>query len=204
MGGLATARAGSSRSSWTCYVRDLDLHPVLVDGCATGFTDKHGTPLYKPWLIAVSSASLVEELKNFRCDKSHEHGKIAGDLLTAKTSYYPRALCEAIHRGLDAHEFHRQAGDIPAATAEAGIWNPLALSSAAATVCESEASNRNPLTPSSAAVTVYDLAGGNQTSVDVKDKPKTKHKEASVPDTPLFELRLTRFSLDADDLTGPA
>ena len=43
--------------------------------------------------------------------------------------------------------------------------------------------------------------------MDVKDKPKTKHtirKEASAPDTPLFEPRLTRISLDADDLTGPA
>ena len=40
--------------------------------------------------------------------------------------------------------------------------------------------------------------------MDVKDKPKTKHKEASVPDSPLFEPRLTRVSLDADDLTGPA
>ena len=38
-------------------LRDLDLHPVPLDGCATGPTDKNGTPLYKPWLIAVSSAS---------------------------------------------------------------------------------------------------------------------------------------------------
>ena len=40
--------------------------------------------------------------------------------------------------------------------------------------------------------------------MDVEDKPKTKHTEASVPDTPLFGPRLTRISLDADDLTGPA
>ena len=128
-------------------LRDLDLHPVPVDGCATGLTDKHGIPLYKPWLIAASSASQVEELKNFRCDKTHEHGKIAGDE-AAKTAYYPRGLREAIHRGLDAHKLHRQAGDTPAATAEAGIRNPLTLSSAAVTVCEPEASNRNwnPLT----------------------------------------------------------
>ena len=66
---------------------ELDLHPVPIDGCATGLTDKHGTPLYKPWLIAVSSASLVEELTDFRCDKTHDHGKIAGDE-TAKTAYY--------------------------------------------------------------------------------------------------------------------
>ena len=60
-------------------LRDLGLHRVPVDGCATGLTDKNGTPLFKPWLVVVSSASLVEELKKFRCDKTHEHGKIAGD-----------------------------------------------------------------------------------------------------------------------------
>ena len=96
-------------------------------------------------MIAVSSASLVEELKNFCCDKTHEHGKVAGDE-TAKTAYYSRALCEAIDRGLGAHELHRQAGDIPAATAEAGICNPSIFSSAAVKVCKPDASNRNPLT----------------------------------------------------------
>ena len=96
-------------------LRNLDIHAVPVDGCATGLTDKNSTPLFKPWLIAVSSTALVEELKNFCCGKNHEHGKIAG-VETAKTAYYPRALCEAIHSGLDAHELHRQAGDISAAT----------------------------------------------------------------------------------------
>ena len=68
------ARGGSISFEWPRYcegwkqplivdmLRGLDLHPVPIDGCATGLTDKHGTPLYKPWLIAVSSASLVEEL----------------------------------------------------------------------------------------------------------------------------------------------
>ena len=144
-------RRGSISFGWPRYcegwkqplivdmLRDLGLHNVPVDGCATGPTDKNGIPLFKPWLIAVSSTSLIEELKNPRCeknprcDKNHEHGKIAG-AETAKTAYYLRAPCEAIHRGLDAHELHQPAGDIPAATAEAGIRNPLALSSAAVTV----------------------------------------------------------------------
>ena len=167
----ALARGGSVSFGWPRYcegwkqplivdmLRDLDLHAVPVDGCAAGLTDQNGTPLFKPWLIAVSSTALVEELRNFRCDKNHEHGKIAGDE-TAKTAYYPRALCEAIHRGLDAHELHRQARDIPAATAEASIRNQLTLSSAAVTVYGPDASNRNLLTLNSAAVTVYDLAGG--------------------------------------------
>ena len=165
---LRGMEAAAHRGHRTCYVHELDLHPVPIDGCATGLTDKHGTPLYKPWLIAVSSASFVEELKNSRCDKTHEHGKIAGDE-TAKTAYYPRALCGATHRGLDAHELHRQGEDFPAALAEAGIRNPLILSSAAVMVCEPESSKRNPLTLSSAAVAVCDLAGGNQPSVDVRE-----------------------------------
>ena len=66
-------------------LRELDLHAVPVNGCATGLTDKNGIPLFKPWPIAVSSTALVEELKNFRCDKNHEHGKVAG-VETAKTA----------------------------------------------------------------------------------------------------------------------
>ena len=34
--------------------------------------------------------------------------------------------------------------------------------------------------------------------------PKTNPKEAPVPGAPLFGRRITRVSLDADDLTGPA
>ena len=140
-------------------LQELHLHPVPIDGCATGLTDKNSIPLYKPWLIAVSSAPLIEELKDFRCDKSHEHGKTAGDE-TARTAYYPRALCEALHRGLDAHDLHRQGGDMPAAIAEAG--------------------NQTPLT----SVTGFG-PGGNQPSAG-GDMSKTKHKEASVPGAPSF------------------
>ena len=196
----ALARGGSVSFEWPRYCEgwkqplimnmmcDLDLHAVPVDGCATGLTDKNGVPLLKPWLIAVSSAALVEELKDFRFNKDHEHGKIAGDE-TAKMAYYPRALCEAIHRGLGAHERHRQADDIPAATAEAGICNPLTFSSAAVKVCKPDASNCNPSTLGTAAFNFYNLAGSNQTSVDSSS---------------LFEPRHTSVSLAADDLAGPA
>ena len=92
------ARGGPVSFEWPRYcegwkqpliinmLRDLDLHAVPVDSCATWLTDTNGAPLFKPWLIAVSSTALVEELKNFRCDKNHEHGKIAG-VETAKTAY---------------------------------------------------------------------------------------------------------------------
>ena len=83
-------------------MRDLDLQAVSVDGCATGITDKNSALLSKPWLIAVSSTALVEELNDFRCTKDHDHSKIAGDELE-NTAYYPRALCEAIYHGLGAH-----------------------------------------------------------------------------------------------------
>ena len=62
-------------------------------------------------------------------------------------------------------------------------WLSVLLRSRFATLMQVR--NRSPLTLSSAAASVYDLAGGNQTSVD---------------DSPLFEPRLTRISLDADDL----
>ena len=158
------------------------VQPVSVDGCATGLTDANGTPLFKPWTIAVSSASLVEQLKDFRCDNIHERGKTAGSE-TAKTAYYPRALCEAICRGLDAHEHHRQGGDIPAAADAAA-----------------EAGNQTPLALGSSTVTGFEPGGlevRNQPSVDFLDMPKTTHKEATVPRAPLFGPRLTRAPLDS-------
>ena len=87
MSGLATARAGSSRSPWICYANlTYNLYRLMAARRGSGLTDTHGTPLLKPWTIAVSNASLVEQLKDFRCDKTHEHGKIAG-IETAKTAY---------------------------------------------------------------------------------------------------------------------
>ena len=58
------SRGGSISFGWPRYcegwkqplivdmLRDLDLYPVAVDGCAPGPTDKNGTPLFEPWLIA--------------------------------------------------------------------------------------------------------------------------------------------------------
>ena len=104
----AIAKGGSVSFEWPRHcegweqplimdmLRELGLQPVAADGCATGLLDANGSPLFKLWTIAVSSASLVEQLQVFRCDKSYEHGKTASSE-TAKTAYYPRALCMRGH-----------------------------------------------------------------------------------------------------------
>ena len=158
-------------------IRELRLQPVPVDGCAVGLKDKSNKPLYKPWTIAVSSPFLAEQLKDLRCDKTHEHGKTAGPE-TAKTAFYPRTLCEAIHRGLDAHEDQRRGGKVPALIAEAGNQ------------------------PSVASAPGFGPGGNQPLAVDLCT-PKAQTKQASALVSPGFEPRL-QVSLSTDDLTGPA
>ena len=85
-------------------VEKLGLQFVDVDGCAVGVSRQSDqSPILKPWRFAVSSQSVADSLKGYRCDGSHAHAQCEG-ADTARTAYYPQELCEALHRGLDAHE----------------------------------------------------------------------------------------------------
>ena len=107
----------------------LDLAFVDIDGCAVGVVRQADqAPIYKPWRFAVSSPLLAEELTGYRCQGGHRHASCSG-ADTARTAFYPAELCEAIHRGLDAHDGHRSrraavataAAPAAAPTASAGV-----------------------------------------------------------------------------------
>ena len=118
--GKATLAGGGSVSfEWPRYcdgwrqevvrsmISQLKLIPVSIDGCAAGVADEDGTPIFKPWRIMVSDVHLAASIGGFKCSGDHLHRRCAGGKLVAQTAYYPRRLCEAIHKGLDAHEAAR-------------------------------------------------------------------------------------------------
>ena len=88
-------------------ISQLKLIPVSIDGCAAGVADEDGTPIFKPWRIMVSDVHLAASIGGFKCSGDHLHRRCAGGKLVAQTAYYPRRLCEAIHKGFDAHEAAR-------------------------------------------------------------------------------------------------
>eukprot|EP00972_Heterocapsa_arctica_P046501 6862816-Heterocapsa_arctica.AAC.1 len=75
-------------------VTELGLSFVDIDGCSVGVKDKKGVPIFKPWRFAVSSPHLAHVLQDRRCSRDHEHVKCAGGE-TAKSAFYPDALCRA-------------------------------------------------------------------------------------------------------------
>ena len=123
-----------------------------------------------------------QALGGLRCQGGHTHTPCSGNE-TARSSFYPAHLCDAIHDGLDAHEsasadkcvsdgcvatllgnqnpspLSSAAGKV--SDSDVGIHNPMTLSSAAVTVCEPTVSNHNPSTLSLAAVKVCDLTASN-------------------------------------------
>ena len=88
-------------------ISELKLTPVSVDGCAAGVVDEDGTPIFKPWRIMVSDVHLAAAIGGFKCSGDRLHRRCAGGQRVARTAYYPRRLCEALHKGLDAHEAAR-------------------------------------------------------------------------------------------------
>ena len=90
-------------------ISELKLIPVSVDGCAAGVVDEDGTPIFKPWRIMVSDVHLAAAIGGFNCSGDHLHRRCAGGQRVARTACYPLALCEALHKGLDAHEAARAA-----------------------------------------------------------------------------------------------
>ena len=118
--GKATLAGGGSVSfEWPRYcdgwrqeavrsmISQLKLIPISIDGCAAGVADEDGTPIFKPWRIMVSDVHLAASISGFKCSGDHLHRRCEGGQRVAQTAYYPRRLCEAIHKGLDAHEAAR-------------------------------------------------------------------------------------------------
>ena len=88
-------------------IGELKLIPVSVDGCAAGVVDEDGTPIFKRWRIMISDVHLAAAIGGFKCNGNHLHRRCEEGQRVAQTAYYPRRLCEALHKGLDAHEAAR-------------------------------------------------------------------------------------------------
>ena len=186
----------------TTMMNELKLEPIQIDGCAVGARSKSGEPILKPWRIAVSSQHMKQALGGLRCQRGHGHVPCAGSE-TARSAFYPEQLCNAIHDGLGAHA---SAHAVPATGTHVTLkhlrrWCQVAcLSSESACVSAGScigaagnsigadsvttcAGNRPSVSPRT---TRFEPDSGIQPSVDVLGKLENKHKEASVPGTPLF------------------
>ena len=84
-------------------ISELNLIPISVDGCAAGIVDEEGTPIFKPWRVMVSDIHLAAALGGSKCNGDHLRRRCEGGQRVAQTAFYSRRLCEAIHKGLNAH-----------------------------------------------------------------------------------------------------
>ena len=77
-------------------IDQFKLIPANVDGCAVGLLNRNGTKLIKkPWCFVCSDVSLANKLKQFTCNKEHEHAPCAGKE-TYATGFYPEKLADVI------------------------------------------------------------------------------------------------------------
>eukprot|EP00971_Amphidinium_carterae_P326101 6456734-Amphidinium_carterae.1 len=63
-------------------------------------TQAGGVPLKKPYKIVTTVEDLALHLRNFVCDKSHQHGKTQGSE-TVRTGNYTVQFCEEVMNALD-------------------------------------------------------------------------------------------------------
>ena len=88
---------------------ELKLIPISAEGCATGVVDEDVTPIFKPWRSIVSKVYLDAAMGGLKCSGGHLHRRCSGGQRVAQIAYYSPALCEALHKGLDANEDARVA-----------------------------------------------------------------------------------------------
>ena len=79
------------------FITRNGLYSVLVDGCATGMTDKDGVPMLKQWRFVTSSHRQAAALEKLRCphDKEFIHSAIEG-AKTKGTESYTLPLCRTL------------------------------------------------------------------------------------------------------------
>ena len=89
---------------------DLELTPVMVDGCQLGVVSEDGIPILKPWQIRTNSPGLLRTLEGRRCRKDHEHQPCEGKH-TERSGYYPRKMCMICIKGfMEDYQVSRVAG----------------------------------------------------------------------------------------------
>ena len=82
-------------------VRELELDFANFNGCMLGLCSKQGTLMKKPWSLASDIPKLISNFSAFKCDRSHEHAKIAGGE-TSRSAFYPDMFTDLAHDSVKA------------------------------------------------------------------------------------------------------
>ena len=82
-------------------IKRFKLEIATFNGCMLGLRSSKDRALKKPWKVASNIPTIVEILGSpkYKCDKSHEHDKIAGSE-TARSSYYPKSMTDNVHKSI--------------------------------------------------------------------------------------------------------
>ena len=78
----------------------FSLNKVNMHGCAAGLkSSKSGLPVKKPWTIATTAPSVIEELSKFQCPGHDAHQACQGNEVKKTEAYTPQ-MAAAIHRAI--------------------------------------------------------------------------------------------------------
>ena len=82
-------------------MKQFQLQIATFNGCMMGLKSTKDRALKKPWKVASNIPVIVETLGSpkHKCDKSHEHDKIAGQE-TSRSSYYPKLMTDIVHKSI--------------------------------------------------------------------------------------------------------
>ena len=88
---------GWLRPELISFITKHNLFSVLVDGCATGMTNKDDVPVLKQWRFITSSHRQAVSLGHLRCqhDPDFQHAEISGST-TRGTEEYSLPLCRTM------------------------------------------------------------------------------------------------------------
>lgn len=92
-------------------LEELSLNQVHLHGCAAGLQDDAGVPVKKPWTIATTSPSIVNNLGKFLCpgpDRHPIHSPCAGKLTKASENYTDD-MVKSVHRAVKEEALDRRA-----------------------------------------------------------------------------------------------
>ena len=85
---------------WPQVQKDPEVKTLTIDQCMTGQKDRAGQPVKKPTEMTANNEILLEPMRYFVCDNSHEHATPTGEELH-RTQVYTWKLCKAIVTGIE-------------------------------------------------------------------------------------------------------
>ena len=89
------------------FMKSLEFHECLLDGCRFGVVNAVGEPIKKPWKILTTSSGVYKKLHGHFCLGQHKHGVATGKSLE-NTGYYTKPLARKILEGIRQDGAERQ------------------------------------------------------------------------------------------------